>query len=199
MADYKVPAQPLVVAPQYLQTPKDDQGKVDLAIAKMNELLRVQKQVDTAIEKMAPGADRDRLIALRKENRGFIFQQVILPAWEKIRAWTGAGATAAPMSGEAEPYDGGFGIVPLIPVAVIAASAAILGYVGTNLYTEYKILNDPAISSTQKLEFLQTRSLGGTLAQLKWFALAGLIGYGIYFASKNPQLTSKLFGGGKTA
>lgn len=164
MADYKVPSTPLVLAP-----PPDDRGKVQMAVDKMNELLGVQKKVDAAIEALPPGPDRDRLIKARSENRGFLFSQVVVPAWNKIKSWLGGSSTAAPLSGygDVEPHEDGMGVLPLlIPAAVVAASTAILGYIGSNLYTEYKILNDPALTATQKYEIMRERSSGSITSAL---------------------------------
>lgn len=191
MADYRVPTTPLVVAPELLpkelqfQVPKDNKSKVDMAVEKMNELLSVQKKVDAAIEKLPPGAERDRLIKARKESRGFVFQNIITPAWNKIREWTGQGATAAPMAGdEAEELDAAFGVLPLIPIAVITSSTAIISYIGSSLYSEYKILNDPTLTAAQKTQLIQSKSLASTLSSVgsvlgeaKWLAIAAIAGF----------------------
>lgn len=164
-----------------------DQSTVSQAISKMNQLLDAQRKVDAALERMPPSADKTRLLKERDSNRGYIFTNIILPAWAKIREWTGAGATAAPMAGfDAEPLDeaGAFGVLPLVPVAVIAASTAILAYVGTTYATEAKILNDPALSAAQKTQLLQSKgvssvlaSAGGIVGEVKWIALAGAVAF----------------------
>lgn len=164
----------------------DDRSTVQKAIDQMNQLLDAQKRVDAALERMPAGPDKTRLLKERDANRGYIFKNIILPAWAKIRDWMGAGSTAAPMAGfEAEPLeDGSFGVLPLIPVAVIAASTAILAYVGATYATESKILNDPALSGVQKAQILQSKSLastissaGGLLGEVKWIAIAGIAAF----------------------
>lgn len=163
-----------------------DQSTLQQAIAKMNQLLDTQKKVDAALERMPAGPDKTRLLKERDSARGFTFQNIILPAWAKIREWTGAGATAAPMAGfEAEPLeDGAFGVLPLIPIAIIASATAIITYVGASYATESKILNDPALSGAQKTQLLQSKgvssvlsSAGGILGEVKWIALAGVAAF----------------------
>ena len=159
-----------------------DQSTLSQAITKMNELLDTQKKVDAALERMPAGPDKTRLLKERDSARGFTFKNIIIPAWAKIREWTGAGATAAPMAGfEAEPLEeGAFGVLPLIPIAVITSAGAILAYIGTSYVAETRILNDPALTAAQKTQLLQSKgvssilsSAGGILGEVKWIALAG--------------------------
>lgn len=208
----QVPTTPLVLAPQYLPQKietkpavVDDRSKVQQAIDKMNELISVQSKVDAAIDRLPPGSQRDRLIKTRDDNRGFTMTNIIIPAWNKIKSWMSGPTTASPMAGfEGELLESdGMGAIPLlIPAAIVAASAAILSVVGGNLYTEYKILNDPAISGTQKLEFAQGRtitsaltSVGGIAGQLKWIALIAAVGYGAYLLSKNKESVGAFISG----
>lgn len=180
----------------------DDRSTVQRAIDEMNRLLDTQKRVDAALERMPAGADKTRLLKERDGNRGYVFRNIILPAWAKIREWMGAGSTAAPMAGfEAEPLDdSSFGVLPLIPVAVITASTAILAYIGTTYAAESKILSDPALSFYQKKELIQTRggisqaisSTAGVFGEIKWIAIAAAIGAGIYYFAKNSEALSGL-------
>lgn len=175
---------------------------------KFMELKSVQQKVDAALKAMPAGTAKDRLMKLRNENRG-TFTKVVLPAYEAfqkalstIKGWSSslsntydsAKASVSSMFGEDEPM----GILPLIPFAVAASATAALGYVGKSAYVEYKILNDPALSASQRVSALQSSgfsALGSTLGQAKsliiWGAVA-FVGFKVY------QNRAALQGAGRT-
>jgi hypothetical protein len=150
--------------------PAQDENRFQQAIRVMNDLFATQKKVDVAIEKMPPGPDQERLKKARDANRGF-FSSYVLPAWEKIKSYvSGETSTAPGISGEfdfGEAYfgtsDEALGILPLIPIAAILAAGAVITYATTNYLAEKKILEDPALSASQKTQLLGQRGLTSAL------------------------------------
>ena len=111
---------------------------------------------------MPPGKDRDRLLKMKAESRG-IFDEYTLPAWKKIQSLIGN--VDAAFSGEFADSNT-MGILPLLPIAAVLAASTALTYVAKSLYTEQKILNDPALTAFQKAELLKSSSPAATLSSV---------------------------------
>jgi len=149
---------------------------------KIAELTSVQKQVDIGLQNMPAGPDKDRLLKMREESRG-IFSKYILPAWNKIKDMVGSG-----FAGIHEDEE--MGVIPLIPIAAVAAATAMLGYVGNSILIERRILNDPSFTAAQKAQILSgggLKSLVGLTGNIKTLAIVAVIGFAAfqYFVRKN--------------
>jgi hypothetical protein len=75
---------------------------------------------------------------------------------------------ASPLKGYDLGYheDGSLGILPLLPIAAVLAATAGVGYVAKAIYTEQKILNDPALTATQKTELLKSTGAASSLSSI---------------------------------
>ena len=165
-------------------SPEKDRSTIQQAIDKFFELTEVQAKVDQAIAFLPPGLDKDRLTAEKNKNRGF-FQSVIIPAWNRLRDLIGYDpASANTLKGYEDDTMG------VAPVAIWAASAlatsvavALLGYIGNSIYVENKILNDPALTSAQKLKALESRGLANVFSNLtSTLTMLGVVGGGVFLA-----------------
>ncbi|MEO5348870.1 MAG: hypothetical protein H7836_04415 [Magnetococcus sp. YQC-3] len=136
--------------------------KIEELKKKIKELTDTQSKVDKALAKMPAGKDKDRLLAMKKESRG-IFEEYIVPGWKKIQSLIGN--VDAAFSGEFGDSNT-MGILPLLPIAAVLAASTALGYVAKSIYTEQKILNDPALTAAQKAELLKQTSPAATLSSV---------------------------------
>ena len=141
----------------------EDQGKVAEASRKFSELTSLQNKVDKGLKNMPEGPDKERLLALRDENRGF-FSNYVLPAWNKLKSMVGDGFMGS---------SSGMGIIPLLPIAAVAAATALLGYVGNSIVKEQRILNDPSFTSAQKTSILTSGGISAFSGMTK--NLTGLV------------------------
>jgi hypothetical protein len=155
---------------------------------KINELTATQKKVDTILNNMPSGIEKNRLLKMREENRGF-FSSYIIPAWNKISS-----AVSSAFSGS----DDNLGVIPLIPVVTWGASiaaglsaTALLTHVVNNAIVENRILNDPAMKATEKAMLLKKQGIIGEASQLTSnitkLALVGGLVIAAYFYFKNKK------------
>jgi hypothetical protein len=137
--------------------------------SKISELTSLQRRVDAGLNRMPEGPEKQRLMKLREESRG-IFTRYILPAWEQIKSFVGN-----TFSGE------DMGILPLIPIAAVAAATAALGYVGNSIIKEQRILSDPSFTAAQKTQLLTSSGIASTVSQglssVKNIVIIGAIGF----------------------
>ena len=155
----------------------EDAVKIKSATSKVEELLSVQKKVDTGLSKMKAGPDKTRLMRLREENRGY-FTSYILPIYQRIKNYLSSSMG----------NDEAMGLLPLIPFAIAAAATASVGYVAKNVYSEYKILNDPAFTAAQKTEILGgggLKALSNLAGSAKTVVIVGVLGFAAYYLAKN--------------
>jgi hypothetical protein len=145
-------------------------AKLQEADAVMKELKNTQQQVDLALATLPTGSDKDRLTQMRDSNRGF-FASEVLPLWEQIREYLGLSSSTV------EPtYEPLFGALPLIPLvigaSIVAAAVAVITQATKAQAVELAILNDPALTASQKTAILTGSGVFGQIANLlresKW-------------------------------
>jgi hypothetical protein len=160
-------------------------SKVDEAIEKFNELIALQKKVDDALAAMPEGADKARLLKERDSNRGF-FQKTIIPAWNRVRELIGYPTASANTLKGFESLE--MGVVPAVAwyagsALAISAAVGLLAYLGQSIYAENKILNDPSLTASQKLQALQSRGLANIFSSLSnSLTMLAVVGGGAFLA-----------------
>lgn len=146
----------------------------------MNNLFKVQNQVDEAIESLPDGADKERLIAERDKSRGS-FSQFVMPVWNKFKNWMGGGDFAGM----------GFAVTGTMVVtagAVVTAISIALPYVYSNYKIEQQILADPALAKT----YVASRGSLFNFGPTGTYVALGVAGLGsIYLLSKLGMFPKK--------
>lgn len=106
-------------------------------------------------------------------------------------------AKASPLKGYELGYhnDGSLGILPLLPIAAVLAATAGVGYVAKAIYTEQKILNDPALTASQKTELLKSTGAASSLSSISEItsnaSMMLFVGAGLYALIKIAPMLSK--------
>lgn len=143
--------------------------KVNEAKELMAQALRNESVIDSKIEMMPDGPDKNRLIAKRNEAKGF-FSEYVMPAWSKFASLVGLSSDP-----ESSNRNMQFGAVPLIPIAAVVVALSLSAVAWRYIELQDDILNDPAFSASQKAGLLSSFSIGGLTANLKTVAIAGAV------------------------
>jgi hypothetical protein len=161
---------------------------------KMSELTSTQKKVDELLKYVPDGKDKQRLLKMREENRGF-FSKTILPAWNKLKSMASSAFSGSEGMGN---FEHPLGVLPIVAwagsAAAVALAGSVLTYVIGNVVTEQRILSDPAMQAAQKAMLLQKKGVFGQVSDLfsnvNKLALIAAAGFGVYMFLKLRKKTA---------
>lgn len=131
---------------------------------KMNELSKLQDELDLRLQNMPDGPEKARLIEKTSEARGLV-ESYVVPAWNKISSLINT-----------EDFNlGNLGAAPIVWASLLAASVAAAGgitYLMQSIAMQKEILNDPAFSASQKTQLLSGGLLAGLSDTARYAAFA---------------------------
>jgi hypothetical protein len=139
----------------------------------MAKALKSKNQVEEAIESLPDGPDKQRLMTRYEKNNG-IFNQYILPVWEKFQNWAGGGGDFAGMGLLIS------GTMVVTAGATVTAITLGLPYMYMYFSENERILSDPALAKT----YVSSRGLLN-FGSIPWYIPVGVVSLGgIYLLSK---------------